>query len=122
MENNEIWDKIFDKFRNQKGTIDDLEIFLKRNYVAPVSLKAAKDLGFTLNKEGKVVTLNKLDEYREKLKNHDWFYEFSEDQNIYRAGKTNEELLLKEAKELGPEYLELYQIHYKRVLDAVTRR
>lgn len=47
-----------------------------------------------------------LDHFKEKLDNHDWYYEFSDDITVYRAGKANELSLEKEAKEGGPEFVQ----------------
>lgn len=47
-----------------------------------------------------------LDHFKEKLDKHDWYYEFSDDITVYRAGKANEAALEKEAKESGPEFVQ----------------
>lgn len=47
--------------------------------------------------------------YANKVKSHDWYFEFSDDSSVWRAGKKNEEALIKEAKEKGPEYEAIFK-------------
>lgn len=45
-----------------------------------------------------------IDVFKEKLDKHDWYYDFSDDISVFRAGKANEASLMKEAAEGGPEF------------------
>ena len=42
-------------------------------------------------------------ELREELRNHDWYFEFSDDIKVYRAGKQHKDHLLAKLKEINAE-------------------
>jgi hypothetical protein len=45
-----------------------------------------------------------VDEFEAELERHDWFYDYSDDNNTYRAGKAAEKRLLQIAKEGGVDF------------------
>ena len=49
-----------------------------------------------------------LKQYEKKLKAHDWYYQYSDDHGVWRAGKAAHDALWAEAKQ-SPEHLKLYQ-------------
>lgn len=51
-----------------------------------------------------------LEEYKDALKHHDWYYEMSDDPAIYKAGKYNHDILVKlskKSKEFEDVFLEV---------------
>lgn len=44
------------------------------------------------------------EQYIEALKNHDWFYEFSDDHSVYQRGREAFMQLLQAQKKLDPKY------------------
>lgn len=54
----------------------------------------------------------KLSEYKELLKNHDWYFERSDDPSVYRSGRSSRDKLIK-YRNLTPKHTEAY-INYKR--------
>lgn len=49
-----------------------------------------------------------LYDFYKKLQNHDWFYDFSDDGRVWREGREAEARLRGEARDLGPEYVQLF--------------
>ena len=45
-----------------------------------------------------------IDFFKEKLEKHDWYYQYSDDINVYRAGKTKEEEINKAMEQGGEEF------------------
>ena len=41
-------------------------------------------------------------QYRQALQTHDWFYQYSDDNRAYRAGKAQHEQLLMAQRQLDP--------------------
>ena len=54
----------------------------------------------------------KLSDYKELLKNHDWYFERSDDPSVYRSGRSSRDKLIK-YRNLTPKHTEAY-INYKR--------
>jgi hypothetical protein len=71
----------------------------------------AKDFGVEVVQEEVVVPTSEelftLEKYREMLLKHDWYYDFSDDIRVWRAGKKHEELLKHIAKQ-SPEHKKLW--------------
>jgi hypothetical protein len=52
----------------------------------------------------KMKYMRPVDLFEAELERHDWFYDYSDDNNTYRAGKTAEKRLLQTAKEGGVDF------------------
>jgi len=53
-----------------------------------------------------------LEEYKEMLEQHDWYYMMSDDHRVYRAGKDAEYNLKQEARKGGDEFKRAYNKAY----------
>jgi hypothetical protein len=72
-------------------------------------------LGYTTEyEEGKMMN-RQLEGFRQKCAGFDWQWDFSDDQDTWRAGRIAQQCLFSEAMQIGPEALELYfsYIHSK---------
>lgn len=52
--------------------------------------------------------MSRLTDFAEKLQAFDWQYEFSDDQDVWRAGRICQQILFTEATQIGPDALDLY--------------
>lgn len=59
----------------------------------------------------------KLEEYEQMLKNHDWFYEFSDDPTVYRTGQENSKQIYATSKQ-SEEHLELFDKYKYEMLTS----
>ena len=59
-------------------------------------------------------TLINFNEYETRLKNHDWFFVYSDDHRVWRAGKSVQESLAYTAKQ-HPIYMAAHQLWAKSV-------
>lgn len=50
----------------------------------------------------------RLEQFRHKLESFYWNYDFSDDQDVWRAGRTCQQMLFAEAMQIGPDALDLY--------------
>jgi hypothetical protein len=48
-----------------------------------------------------------LEDYKEELKKHDWFYDFTEDHHVWKQGSDNHKKLIDVSKE-SEEHLKLF--------------
>lgn len=55
-----------------------------------------------------------LEEYREFLESHDWYYNFSDDFDVYELGQKQFEKLEMISLEGGGEYKALYEEYYAK--------
>lgn len=46
-----------------------------------------------------------VDDYINMLKNHDWFYEYSDDHRMWVRGKDQRAAILEAKKDLDPDYI-----------------
>ena len=51
------------------------------------------------------------------LENHDWYYEYSDDGRVYRAGR-DAEMALREASKESAAHLELYSTYHEYVFSG----
>lgn len=49
-----------------------------------------------------------LETYKKRLKAHDWYYQYSDDHSVWRAGSSEHNILWSIAKQ-SPEHLKAYQ-------------
>jgi hypothetical protein len=49
-----------------------------------------------------------LEDFRRKCVGFDWQWDFSDDQDVWRAGRIAQQVLFSEATQIGPDALELY--------------
>jgi len=54
-----------------------------------------------------------IKEYKDLLDHHDWYYEYSDDHSVWKAGCANESRLIQIA-EGKPKWMELF-VHYARM-------
>lgn len=52
-----------------------------------------------------------LEEYGAQLRNHDWFYAYTDDHRVWRAGEREQSRLIALAKEYGAEFQRCYNAH-----------
>lgn len=52
-----------------------------------------------------------LEDFRQKCAGFDWHYEWSDDQDVWRAGRIAQQCLFSEATQLGPDALDIYFEH-----------
>lgn len=64
------------------------------------------------------VDMRDIKKYEEALKNHDWFYEMSEDPNTYEDGKFMYSKLRK-ASEYTKEHKELFERYKTKAIDKI---
>ncbi len=60
---------------------------------------------------------NDFDLFRQRCVNNDWYYDYSDDNNVWRAGKERTEALKKEAETKGG----LYLTYYNKVTSELRR-
>lgn len=58
------------------------------------------------------LTLDEFDVFNQRCKNLDWYYQYSDDGAVYRAGRVRHQQLLLDA-EHHPTYLELVRAYQK---------
>ena len=61
-----------------------------------------------------------LNEFFDKLRFHDWYYEYSDDHDAWRKGRANLGVLLQIAKE-SPEHTKLFSEYEQYVLHNGTK-
>lgn len=64
--------------------------------------------------------MNKFEFYH-RLKQHDWFYYFSDRFRVSQAGENNEAFLKSKASELGPEFVEMFKDFVKYRYEKVSK-
>jgi len=52
--------------------------------------------------------MSRLTDFHDKCLSFDWQYEYSDDQDVWRAGRTCQQLLFSEATAIGPDALDIY--------------
>jgi hypothetical protein len=63
------------------------------------------------------MTPQDFDKFNQDLNNHDWFYDYSDDGNVWRRGSEVREHLMRTA-ESDPVLQSLYDLHYSAVYNV----
>jgi hypothetical protein len=66
----------------------------------------------------KMKYMRPVDLFEAELERHDWFYDYSDDNNTYRAGKAAEKRLLQTAKEGGVDFQNVIVALWNKKYDA----
>lgn len=62
----------------------------------------------------------KLDDYKQQLERHDWFFYFSDDHRVYTGGENESNRILNLAKNGPIEFKKAYNDAHKRRFDTPT--
>jgi hypothetical protein len=54
-----------------------------------------------------------IEDFKKQLDNHDWYYQMSEDRDVYRQGKYKHDKLV-ELSETNPEFKKLFREYAER--------
>lgn len=62
---------------------------------------------------------DELQKYREDLLCHDWYYDWSDDGDVWRRGRAERERLMKVAQEKGGAFMEAWEAANKKFSDSI---
>lgn len=62
-----------------------------------------------------------LEEFRQALEGHDWYYDWSDDGRAYRAGRDNQERLVGIARSGGREFMRAFNAAQKNHIGRLAK-